>query len=506
VALGLETGAILGTGVARYAHGVADRANPLPSLPPLRPGWVLQHPADYLPALEMALAASLRTVNASSVRSLGIDFTSSSVLPVSADLVPLALVDQFAHEPHAFVKLWKHHASDPHAKRFEAAAPSAALDAYGGHSSAEWLFAKGLETFAGAPEVFRAAVRFLEAGDWVVSQLVGEEVRGFPAAAFKAHWQPGSGYPDPAWLERCAAGFSAMRERLTPPREPWRPAGTLSPAWAERWHLPRAVPVSTMLVDAYAGLLSLGIQTPGIIGAILGTSGCLLSLTDRFQPIAGMAGMIRDGILPGLWAVECGHGSLGDSLDWCCALVGQDPVHLEQQAREVRPDAVPVVVDWWNGSRSPLMDNDLSGVMLRLRLDTRPQEIYKGFVEALAFGAAMVVEAHRDAGLFIGAIRACGGVAETSSLLLETIASMTGLPVFVSERPHLCAVGAAIWSTVAAGLFVSPFEAIEALARQPFRLIEPAPVPTEVAARYALYRRLYSVPQLRDWVRWLGAS
>lgn len=504
VTLGLETGAVLGTGVARYAHGVIDRVNPLPSLRSLRPGSVLQHPADYLPALEAALAALLCAVDASSVRSLGIDFTSSSILPVSADLVPLAVVDAFVHEPHAFVKLWKHHASDPHAKRFEAAAPPGALDAYGGHTSAEWLFAKGLETFVGAPEVFRAANRFLEAGDWVVSQLVGEEVRGFSAAAFKAHWRPGTGYPDRTWLERCAAGFSAMTERLIPPREPWQPAGTLSRAWAERLRLPRTVAVSTMLVDAYAGLLSLGIRMPGILGAILGTSGCLLSLTERFRPITGMAGMIRDGILPGLWAVECGQGSLGDSLDWCCALVGQRPARLEQQAREARPDAVPVVVDWWNGSRSPLMDSDLSGIMLRLRLDTRPEEIYRGFIEALAFGTAMVVEAHREAGFSIRAIKACGGVAETSSLLLEMVARMTGVPLFVTERAHLCAVGAAIWGAVAAGLFAGPFEAIEALAQQRFRLIEPAPVPTEVAERYALYKHLHRVPDLRDWVRWLG--
>ena len=115
-------------------------------------------------------------VSPDEVVGVGIDFTSCTMLPTLADGTPLSMLDALRREPHAWVKLWKHHAAQPEADRINAVAAERAeawLPRYGGKISSEWFFAKALQILDEAPEVYARADRLIEACDWIVWQLTG---------------------------------------------------------------------------------------------------------------------------------------------------------------------------------------------------------------------------------------------------------------------------------------------------------------------------------------------
>ena len=201
-------GAVRGTGVSPYAHGVIDERLPgAPAAAALGAEWALQHPGDWLDALTAAVRQALRAAAApapaADVVGLGIDFTSCTVLPVRADGTPLALTPDHAASPHAWPKLWKHHASQPQATRVTdvaAAAGTPWLPRYGGRISSEWMLPKALQVLEEAPQVFAAADLIVEGGDWVAWQLTGVFARNACAAGYKGLWHKGEGYPQDAYL------------------------------------------------------------------------------------------------------------------------------------------------------------------------------------------------------------------------------------------------------------------------------------------------------------------
>jgi len=132
-----------------YANGVIDRTLPIGDIP-LAPDWALQDPDDYLAVLRNTVPAVLQKagVDPAAVIGVGIDFTASTMLPTTDDGTPLCTLPEYHHEPHAWVKLWKHHAAQPEADRINDIARARGegwLDLYGGKISSEWFFSKALQ-------------------------------------------------------------------------------------------------------------------------------------------------------------------------------------------------------------------------------------------------------------------------------------------------------------------------------------------------------------------------
>jgi L-ribulokinase len=170
-------GAEVGTAVHEYRHGVMDAVLAATGAP-LPPDWALQDPDDYRDVLRHAVPAALAAAGVDAVRVIGIDFTACTVLPTLADGTPLCEVDELRGRPHAYVKLWKHHAAQPHADRVNAFAHERGepwIGRYGGKISAEWEFAKGPQLLEEDPELYHRAERFIEAADWIIWQLCGAE-------------------------------------------------------------------------------------------------------------------------------------------------------------------------------------------------------------------------------------------------------------------------------------------------------------------------------------------
>ena len=171
VVVRVADGVELGSAVHEYPHAVLTDALPDTASGPgatLPPDWALQVPKDYVDVLRIAVPEAIKNagVNATDVIGIGTDFTACTVLPVLEDGTPLCEVADFADRPHAYVKLWKHHAAQPEADRINATAADrgeAWLPRYGGRISSEWFYSKGLQILDEAPAIYDAADRLIEA-------------------------------------------------------------------------------------------------------------------------------------------------------------------------------------------------------------------------------------------------------------------------------------------------------------------------------------------------------
>jgi len=189
----------IATSVYPYANGVIDERLPDSNVW-LDPDWALQDPADYIVAVKRTVPAVLRQsgVDAGDVIGLGIAFTASTLLPATSDGMPLCQLPHYRQQPHACVKLWKHHAAQAEADRINEIARQRSepwLPFYGGKISSESFFSKALQILNEAPAVYHAADCLIEAGDWIVWQLTGHQCRNSCAAGYKALWQKDCGFP-----------------------------------------------------------------------------------------------------------------------------------------------------------------------------------------------------------------------------------------------------------------------------------------------------------------------
>lgn len=454
-----------------YPHGVVD--NRLPGTDEkLPPDWALQDPDDYWAALEVIVPEVLRQGRASAaeVVGIGIDFTACTLVPARIDGAPLSRDPVLRSIPHAWAKLWKHHGAQPEAERINALAAERGesfLQRYGGRTSSEWLLAKAWELLEDAPELYAQADRLIEAGDWVVWQLTGRETRSACQAGYKGMWSRADGYPSPEFLATLDLRLTSLAQDKLPAEvlPVGARAGELTEAAAARLGLRPGTPVGVSIIDAHAGVPAAGVSEPGKMLLILGTSGCHMVLGAEGKSFEGIAGVVQDGILPGYFGYEAGQPATGDILAWFTR--AGVPAAYQREADERGVSAHQVLVekaaalqpgqtgllalDWWNGNRSVLMDADLSGVLIGLTLDTRPEDIYRALIEATAFGTRMILENFEQNGVKIDEIIAAGGLAERNELLVQIYADVTGRPIRIARSGQACALGAAILGAVAAG-------------------------------------------------------
>ncbi len=461
----------IGTSVEPYRHGVIDARLPAPDEDvELEPDWALQDPRDYVRSFEGSVRRVLADTGASpdDVAGIGIAFTSCTMLPTLADGTPLCEVDGLRRLPHAWVKLWKHHAAQPEADRINAVAAGRGepwLPRYGGRISSEWFFAKALQILDEAPEVYARAERLVEACDWIVWQLTGIESRTACAAGYKAMWSKRDGFPAADYFAALDAGFAhvvdeKMSRTLLPPGAQ---AGGLSERIAESTGLRAGTPVAVGNVDFHASVPATTVTAPGSLVMIMGTSNGHLLLGDELMDVEGMCGVVEDGIVPGWFGYEAGQSALGDIFGWFVKTVGGTHEALAAEAERLRPGETGLLaLDWWNGNRSVLVDADLRGLLVGMTLATRPSDIYRALIEGAAFGTRVIVDAFEGAGLPVGSIVACGGLPDRNPLAMQIFADVTGHEIAVAGSRQAPALGAAMFGAVAAGAVAGGHDSIEA--------------------------------------------
>jgi L-ribulokinase len=466
-------GGELGTIVEPYANGVIDvRLPDRDGDVELEADWALQDPGDYVASLRAAVPRLLAETGVSpdDVVGVGIDFTSCTMLPTLADGTPLCTLEDLRREPHAWVKLWKHHAAQPEADRINAVAEERSepwLARYGGKISSEWFFAKALQIVDEAPELYARADRLIEACDWIVWQLTDVETRSACAAGYKAMWSKHDGFPAPSYFAALDPRFEhVVDEKLS---RTLLPPGALAGGLSERaaaWTgLRAATAVAVGNVDFHGSVPATTVTAPGTLVMIMGTSNGHLLLGADLVEVEGMCGVVEDGIVPGYFGYEAGQSAVGDIFAWFTRHGVPPEYHSAAQARGVgvhdvlaeeaaalRPgESGLLALDWWNGNRSVLVDADLSGLLVGMTLATRAPEIYRALIEATAFGTRVIVEAFEQAGLRADAIVACGGLPERNPLLMQIFADVCGREIAVAASRQAPALGAAMWGAVAAG-------------------------------------------------------
>lgn len=512
VVVRVSDGAELGTAVHPYPHAVLERALPAElagSERPLPPEWALQVPEDYREVLRVAVPAAVAAAGVDPADVIGIatDFTACTMVPTLADGTPLNEVDGLADRPHAYVKLWKHHAAQGQADRINELArvrEEPWLPRYGGLISSEWEFAKGLQLFEEDPALYDRMERWVEAADWIVWQLCGTYVRNACTAGYKGIYQRFDGregtYPSPEFLTALSPGFGdfvtdKLEHRIGALGDR---AGTLTAQAAAWTGLPEGIAVAVGNVDAHVTAPAAQAVGSGQMVAIMGTSTCHVMNAEVLREVPGMCGVVDGGIVEGLWGYEAGQSGVGDIFGWFvehgvpayvaeAAASADESVHEHltrlASAQEVGEHGL-VVLDWHSGNRSVLVDHELSGLVVGQTLATRAEDVYRALLEATAFGTRVIVETFRDSGVPVEEFIVAGGLAR-NALLMQVYADVTRLPLSIIDSEQGPALGSAIHAAVAAGAY----DDVPAAAKQMGKVRRHVHLPDD--ARAAAYDALF---------------
>ncbi|MCL4247364.1 MAG: ribulokinase [Anaerolineae bacterium] len=506
VLIDTRDGREIASAVYDYPHGVIDDVLP-DSGRKLPPDWALQHPQDYLDTLVNTIPAAVRKsgIDPKDIVGIGIDFTASSPLPVKRDGTPLCFLPEFRDEPHAYVKLWKHHASQPQADLINETARRMGetwLMRYGGKISSEWFFSKLLQILQEAPNVYREMDQFVESADWIIWQMTGVETRNTCTAGYKALVQDGQ-FPSKAYFAALDPDFADVVETkigTTEFAQLGDKAGELTPEIAAKVGLRPGIAVAVANVDAHVAAPAVKATDPGVMVMIMGTSTCHIMSGTQVQNVDGMCGVVKGGIIPGLYGYEAGQSGVGDIFAWFVDHAVPPEYHAAAQAaglglheyleREAAKQVVGehglIALDWWNGNRSTLVDADLTGMMVGMTLATRAPDIYRALIEATAFGTRVIIEAFEDRGVAVNELVAAGGLPEKNALLRQIYSDVTGRSFKLAGSAQAPALGSAMHAAVAAGVYPNIQTAADKMGKLKDEVVTP------IAANQKVYDRLYA--------------
>ena len=509
VLVNARTGEEKADAVYEYPHAVMDEQ--LPCGVKLGTDWALQHPQDYLDVLAHTIPEVLQKagVSADDVIGIGTDFTACTILPTKRDGTPLCFLPQYEREPHAYVKLWKHHAAQDKANRLNeiaAARGETWLQNYGGKISSEWAIPKIWQVLDEAPEIYEAADRFIEAADWIIWQLCGKETRNSCTAGYKEIWNKRAGYPSPDFFKALDPRLeNVVQDKLGTVITPLGSrAGALTEEAAALTGLRPGIAVAVGNVDAHVCVPAVGIDGPAKMLAIMGTSTCHIMMGTEEKQVPGMCGVVEDGVMPGYFGYEAGQSCVGDHFAWfvenCVPAAYEEEaraqgknihVYLTEKAEKLRPgESGLLALDWWNGNRSVLVDVDLTGMMLGMTLATKPEEMYRALIESTAYGTREIVENYRANGVPVEEFFASGGISQKNAMAMQIYADVLNMPIKIAGSAQGPALGSAIFASVAAGEAAGGYDDIFTAARAMGRTKNLVYTPDPESA--AIYDKLFA--------------
>ena len=477
-----------------------------------------QHPLDYIESMEEAIHAALSDLAGEEIASicgLCFDTTGSTPALVDCDGIPLALNPAFVEDPDAMFILWKDHTAVHEAKQINTLIKERHLDYLiyeGGTYSSEWVWSKVLHVLQTNPKVGDAAYSWVEHCDWMTGLVVGNTVpekmyRSRCVAGHKAMWHEQWSLPSEKFLSELHPKLGAMLPHLyTKTYTSDTKAGVLTAEWADKLGLPEGIAVAVGAIDAHMGAVGASI-TPGVLVRIIGTSTCDILVADKKEIedrcIEGICGQVDGSVIPGLVGFEAGQSAFGDIYAWFKEVLAWGLksvpdgemkqkildgmlVELTREAEAIEPTHRSIVaLDWLNGRRTPDADQNVTGAIAGLTLGSHAPEIFRALVEATAFGSRCIVEHMKEQGLRIDSVHAIGGISKKAPFVMQTLADVLNMPIRVVRSEQTCALGAAMFAAVAAGIYTDVSEAIQYMGTD----IESEYRPEE--KRHIVYENLY---------------
>lgn len=455
--------------IYQYKNGVIDTNLPDSSIE-LSLDSALQDPEDYEDGLVYTIKQILNNtkVNKRDIIGLGIDFTSCTMMPIKSDSTPLCFIEKFRDDPNSWVKLWKHHAAHGYALRLNEIAIKRGedfLDRYGGKISSEWMIPKIMQIADESPKIYDETDYMIEGGDWIVQRLTGNLTRNISCLGYKAIWD--GNFPSKEFFKELNPKLENVYDKLSGKiLRLGELAGYLNSDYQRKLDLPQ-LPVAAANIDAHVAVPATTVVEPGKMIMIMGTSTCHMVLWDRFTKVTGVGGIVKDGIISGYYGYEAGQASVGDAFEW---FIRNSVPHiyfkeaknknistfnyLTRLASKLKPGESGILcLDWLNGNRSILMDADLSGLVLGIKLSTKPEEIYRAIIEATAFGTRKIIEAFENSGIKIESLFACGGLAQKNEMLMQIYSDVTGRKINIAKSTQTGCLGSAMHAAVAAGYY-----------------------------------------------------
>lgn len=488
VLVNTENGKVVTDAVFTYPHGVIDTCLPGSDIP-LPHDFALQHPKDYLEAFAHTVSTVIGEsgVDPKSIIGVCVDFTSCTLLPITSDGTPLCILDEFKNEPHAYVKLWKHHSAQPYAERINELALKYVpekLKSMGGSISCEWVFPKIMETLDKAPDVYENAAYFLEAADFISLMLTGKQTRSYVFAAYKALYTREDGYlPKKMLAELDPRLENVVEEKLNAPIiSSCESAGFVDAASRKRFGLDENAPwlaegtvVAAPLIDAHASAPALNMSHSGDMFAIFGTSSNYMLVNKEYKQIPGICGVVRGGLFKDLNDYESGLCCFGDHFAWCSENIcteeyrrladerGISPLQLlSEKAEALAPGECGIIaLNWWNGNRNPLINSSLSGMFLGMTLRSKPEDLFRALVEANAFGTRLIIETFENNGIKAEKLSVAGGIALKSPFIMQLISDVLGKELYVTSYLHSAALACSIYASVTAGSRLGGYDTMD---------------------------------------------
>ncbi len=450
-----------------------------------RPGLAVQRPADWWTALAGAVREAVVAAHVAPERVIGL------AIDAPCDLL---LVDA-AGEPLTDGLMWMDLRAVDQARRLTAT-DDPVLRYCGGDVPAEWPLPKALWLKENEPATWAAAAGLVEQMTWLTWRLTGEWVAPLNSAAAKWHYRPDAGWPRSLMT---SVGLEDALQKL-PERvvAMGGPGGTLTAEAAAALGLRAGIAVGMSGIDAHAGMLGVGVTGPGALALITGTSTCQLAQATAPVFDRGIWGPFESACIPGEWTIEAGQASTGGTVRWLMELAGARwPAENRYAAADAEAATIPagaeglVLLDFWQGSRTPIKDPAARGTIWGLTNGHTAAHLLRAVYEGTAYGNRRILEALRRGGVPTDRIVACGG-GTRSALWMQILADVAGIPIEYSSEGDVVALGTAMCAAVAAGAFPDLVAAGRAMTRRE-RAIEPDPTRSDAYdAGFGRYEATYA--------------
>ena len=471
----------LGSGIAEYPlHRKKDD-----------PDHATQSHDDHMRALAEATrkATANAKISGDQVAALAIDTTGSSVIPVGEKLQPL---DEYY--------LWCDHRAWREAAQITEAAHRQNIEAIhwcGGTYSSEWGFSKLLHWLRQNPDKRSKFVTAFEHCDFVAAVLCGitdpcKAPRSICAMGHKWMWNAEfGGLPPEEFLVTVDPLLKGVRAKLCGRYATSDEiAGTLAPEWAAKLGLRAGIPIPVGAFDAHWDAIGAGARTGDVVN-VVGTSTCIIAMSDQTQLIPGVCGVVPGSVHPKKTGVEAGLSATGDIFEAIARRAGTTVTALTQGLESYRAGQTGLLrLTWDNGDRTVLVNPELGGITFGWHLTHTPQDELFAAIEGTAFHTRVILERMEQHGVPIHRVINGGGIPQKNETLNRVYANVLNKPVLIPQA-DVTSLGSAIFAAMAAGAFRSIEDAQKKLCPA-FRTIEPEPAAARVYEElYSLYRELY---------------